>query len=191
MKNAQSFYGERATPLCKEVLGHHRHYATKCPPACRRYRLSFPKRSTERSFSGYQYPGAAVANTTEAYFGLGYGPFSAKYSHTLTDGYFGAGKATSDGKGTGYFSFGYAQEVMPKLTLKASVGFTSFKSDLNNAGVPDYTDFSIGAAYDLGNGFSLSGMVQGANKKDSYVYSIDPAKSVNKNTLIVMITKAM
>lgn len=139
----------------------------------------------------YQYPGASVANTTELYFGLGYGPFSAKYSHTLTDGYFGTGKATNDGKGTGYWNFAYAQEVAPKITLKASVGFTKFKSAVNNAGVPDYMDFSVGAAYDLGNGFSLSGALVGANKKNSYVYAADPSKSINKNTLVVMITKAM
>ena len=138
----------------------------------------------------YQYPGAAAANTTELYFGIGYGPFSAKYSHTLTDGYFGTGKATSDGKGTGYLSLGYAQEIMPKLTLKASVGFTQFKSAVNNAGVPDYTDYSIGAAYDLGNGFSLGGALVGASKKSSFNFKADGA-SVNQNVLVVSITKAM
>ena len=138
----------------------------------------------------YQYPGASVANTTELYFGVGYGPFSAKYSHTLTDGYFGTGKATSDGKGTGYLSLGYSQEIMPKLTLKAAVGFTQFKGAVNAAGTPDYTDYSIGAAYDLGNGFSLGGALVGASKKNSFNFKADGA-SVNQNVLVVSITKAM
>ncbi len=138
----------------------------------------------------YQYPGASFANTTELYFGLGYGPFSAKYSHTVTDGYFGAGKPTGDGKGTGYLSFGFAQEVMPKVTLKASLGFTQFKSEINNAGTPDYSDYSIGAAYDLGNGFSLGGAFVGASKKSSFNFKADGA-SVNQNAFIVTLTKAM
>lgn len=138
----------------------------------------------------YQYPGASAANTTELYVGLGYGPFTAKYSHTLTDGYFGTGKATSDGKGTGYWNFAYAQEVMPKLTLKASIGMTEFKGAVNAAGVPDYTDYSIGASYDLGNGFSLSGALVGASKKSSYLFKADGA-SVNANVFVVTLTKAM
>ncbi|MBN9409851.1 MAG: hypothetical protein J0H69_11940 [Burkholderiales bacterium] len=134
----------------------------------------------------YQYPGAAAANTTELYLGLGYGPFSAKYSHTVTDEYFGL----TDGKGTGYLNLAYAQEIAPKLTLKASVGFTQFKSAVNNAGIPDYSDYSVGVAYDLGNGFSLGGALVGGSKKNSFLGKADGA-SVNQNVLVVSITKAM
>src|SRR2546425_8140195 len=40
----------------------------------------------------YLYPGASGANTTEVYLGAAYGPVSAKYSHTVSKGYFGLGK---------------------------------------------------------------------------------------------------
>ncbi len=132
----------------------------------------------------YQYAGNSTVNTTEAYFGAGFGPFSAKYSHTVSGDYFGWAGAGASGRGTGYWNFAYAQEVMPKLTLKAALGYTNFASDINNAGVPNYTDYSVGASYDLGDGFSLSGAVVGANKKDFF-------GPVNKNRFVLTITKAM
>lgn len=144
----------------------------------------------------YYYPGASGANTTELYLGGAYGPVSAKYSRTVSQGYFGIGKEFLDGegRGTGYLNLAFAQEVMPKLTFKASVGFTDLKSGANSAGLPDYMDYSVGASYDLGNGLSLSGAVVGADKKSSYVYpaSVDASgKSINKSTLVVTLTKAL
>lgn len=144
----------------------------------------------------YFYPGASGANTTEVYLGAGYGPVSAKYSKTVSRGYFGVGKeyAPGEGRGTGYFNLAFAQEVMPKVTFKASLGFTDFKSGANAAGLPDYMDYSVGASYDLGNGLSLSGAVVGADKKSSYVYpaAVDTSgKSINKSTLVVMLTKTL
>jgi hypothetical protein len=37
----------------------------------------------------------------------------------------------------------------------------------------------------------VTGSYVGANKKTSYVYAIDPSKSVNNGTVIVMLTKAL
>lgn len=144
----------------------------------------------------YFYPGASGANTTEVYLGAGYGPVSAKYSHTVSKGYFGIGKEflVGDGRGTGYLNLALAQEVMPKVTLKASVGLTNFKKGANAAGLPDYMDYSVGASYDLGNGLALSGAFAGANKKPNYVYPLavdNSGRSINKNTLVVMLTKAL
>ena len=144
----------------------------------------------------YIYPGASGVNTTEVYLGAGYGPISAKYWHTISKGYFGIGKEflIGEGRGTGYFNLAYAQEVMPKLTLKASVGFTNFKSGANSAGLPDYTDYSVGASYDLGNGLALTGALVGAGKRTSYVYPalVDTSgRSINNNTLIVTLTKTL
>lgn len=144
----------------------------------------------------YFYPGASGANTTELYLGSGYGPFSAKYSHTVSKGYFGIGKEFLDGegRGTGYLNLAYAQEVAPKLTLKASVGYTRFKGAVRDAGLPSYMDYSLGASYDLGSGLALSGAVAGANKKSNYVYPASVAgsgQSINKSTLIVMLTKTL
>jgi uncharacterized protein (TIGR02001 family) len=136
----------------------------------------------------YIYPGASKANTTELYAAASYGPVTAKYSTTISKGYFGTGESTSDGRGTGYLNLAFAQEVMPKVTLKASVGSTMYTSA---AAAVDFVDYSIGAAYDLGEGLSVTGSYVGANKKTAFTYAIDSAKSINNGTIIVMLSKAL
>ena len=136
----------------------------------------------------YIYPGNSLGNTTEAYAGATFGPLSAKYSHTRSEDYFGwAGTSLGSGlkgRNTGYLNLAFAQEVAPKLTFKASVGFTRFASDIKDNGVPNYMDYSVGGAYDLGEGFSLGANVVGANKRGFF-------GPVNKNRLIVSITKTL
>ena len=136
----------------------------------------------------YIYPGNSLGNTTEAYAGATFGPLSAKYSHTLSEDYFGwAGTSLGSGlkgRNTGYLNLAFAQEVAPKLTLKASVGFTQFASDIKDNGVPNYMDYSVGGAYDLGEGFTLGANVVGANKRGFF-------GPVNKNRLIVSLTKTL
>ena len=144
----------------------------------------------------YYYPGANGANTTEVYLGAGYGPVTAKYSHTVSKGYFGIGKEffPGQGRGTGYLNVAFAQEVAPQVTLKASLGYTNYKSAVNAAGLPNYFDYSVGASYDLGSGFAVSGALVGADKKASYLYPavVDTTgRSINKNTLVVMLTKTL
>jgi uncharacterized protein (TIGR02001 family) len=142
----------------------------------------------------YIYPGATKANTTELYAAASYGPVTAKYSSTISKGYFGVGESSSDGRGTGYLNLAFAQEVMPKVTLKASVGSTMFTSDAKNAGLAvNYIDYSVGVAYDLGEGMSVTGLYAGGNKKDFWTFptTVDASKSVNKGTFIVMLTKAL
>jgi uncharacterized protein (TIGR02001 family) len=123
----------------------------------------------------YAYPSAASANTTEAYLGLSYGPFSAKYSSTISDKYFGVSKAA-------YVNVSYAQEISKGLTFKAAVGHTNFK----DAADVDFSDYSVGASYDLGDGYSVTGAVVGATKKSVPAYS-----DINKNRFILTFTKAM
>lgn len=119
----------------------------------------------------YVYPGYSTANTTEVYGGLSYGPFSAKYSQTVSDQYFGLSKAS-------YFNVGYAQEVTKGVTFKAAVGMTNFKTD------PDFSDYSVGLTYDLGEGYSLTGAYVGATKKSTYGFA-------NDNRVIMSLSKAM
>ncbi len=132
-------------------------------------------------FLKYAYPGAAANNTTEAYLGLSYGAFSAKYSTTVSDQYFAMGTKA------GYLSVSYAQEISKGLTLKAAVGHTNFKDNVA-AEVPDFSDYSVGASYDLGDGFSVTGAVVGANKGTPF---ITDGVDVNKNRFILTFTKAM
>ena len=88
------------------------------------------------------------------------------------------------GRNTGYLWLGFSKEVMPKVTVKASLGFTRFASDIKGLGVPNYMDYSVGGAYDFGDGVSLGAAVTGANKKSYF-------GDVNKARLIVTLTKTL
>ena len=136
----------------------------------------------------YLYPGNTSGNTTELYGAATFGPLTAKYSHTVSKDYFGLAGAKSGsglkGRNTGYLNFAVAQEVMPKVTLKAAVGFTRFSSDIKDSGVPNYMDYSVGGAYDFGDGLTLGAAIVGANKKDYF----GPG---NKARLIATLTKTL
>ncbi|RYF64081.1 MAG: hypothetical protein EOO22_24905 [Comamonadaceae bacterium] len=161
----------------------------------------------------YIYPGNRLGNTTEIYGAGTYtsealGAFTLKYSHTVSKDYFGYA-GTSNGSGlkgrnTGYLNFAYAKEIVPKVTLKASVGYTRMSSDIRSLGYKSYIDYSVGGTYDFGGGLSLTGAVVGANKKSNYLltsfagYDLGPdfgiygaqQQSINKARLIVTLTKA-
>lgn len=160
----------------------------------------------------YIYPGNSLGNTTELY-GAGtwadeaIGSFTLKYSHTVSKDYFGyAGTKNGSGlkgRNTGYLNLAYSKEIVPKLTLKAAVGYTRMSSDIRSLGYKSYVDYNVGASYDLGGGLTLSGSVQGANKKSSYMlttfggYDFGPdigvlgerQQSINKARLIVTLAK--
>lgn len=136
----------------------------------------------------YLYSGNTSGNTTELYGAGTFGPFTAKYSHTVSKDYFGWAGAKSGsglrGRNTGYLNLALAQEVMPKVTLKASLGFTRFASDIKDAGVPNYMDYSVGGVYDFGDGLTLGAAVVGANKKDYF-------GPVNKARVVATLTKTL
>ena len=160
----------------------------------------------------YIYPGNRNGNTTEIY-GAGtwaneaVGSFTLKYSHTVSKDYFGyAGNRANpnrDGRNTGYLNLAYAKEIVPKLTLKAAVGYTGMSGDIRRAGFPSYVDYNVGASYDFGGGLSLAGSVQGANKKAAYNLLASPGVdlgfgtfgqqfySPNKARFIVALTKTL
>ena len=160
----------------------------------------------------YIYPGNSSGNTTELYGSAGYtneaiGSFTLKYSHTVSKDYFGyaGNKAGSGLKGTntGYLNLAYSKEIAPKLTLKAAVGYTNMSSDIRSLGYKNYIDYNVGASYDFGNGLSLAGSVQGANKKSAYTAVSNPGVdfgfgtfgretySPNKARFIVTLTKTL
>ena len=160
----------------------------------------------------YIYPGNSAGNTTELYLATTYaneslGSFTAKYSHTVSKDYFGyaGNKAGSGltGRNTGYLNLSYSKEIVPKVTLKAAVGYTHMSSDIRSLGFKSYVDYNVGASYDFGNGLSLTGSVQGANKKSSYVAVANPGVdfgfgtfgqttySPNKARFILTLTKTL
>ena len=122
-------------------------------------------------FIRYIYPGAGMANTSEIYGGVSLAGFGAKYYRTVSNQYFGGSKAS-------YLSLSYSTEIMKGLTASVGLGFTDFKSGT------DYTDYSLGLGYDLGDGYSVKGAFVGANKKAVY-------GDINKNRLVVSFAKAM
>ncbi len=130
----------------------------------------------------YYYPGTggSAANTTEIYGQLGWEFITAKYSLTVSDKYFGI----TDGKNTGYFDLSANYEIAKGLTLNGHVGTTQFSSGAKNVGAVNYTDYKLGATYDLGNGLSLAGAYVGADKKNVY-------GDINKGRVIVTLSKAM
>ena len=131
----------------------------------------------------YYYPGtgAGVFNTTEIYGAVSYSILSLKYSHTVSDKYFGI----PEGKGTGYLDLSANYEVVKGITLNAHVGLTRLTSDSKNlTGLVNYTDYKLGATYDFGEGLTLSGAYVGANKKGVW-------GDINKGRLVVALSKAM
>ena len=129
----------------------------------------------------YIYPGNSAGNTTEVYGGASFGPFSAKYSHTLSKDYFAYAGPGFKGRNTGYLNLAFAQEVAPSITVKAAVGFTRFGGDIT---APNYMDYSVGGAYDFGSGLSLGAAVVGANKRNFF-------RAINKSRVIVTLTKTL
>ncbi|MCW5667808.1 MAG: TorF family putative porin [Piscinibacter sp.] len=140
----------------------------------------------------YYYPGSgsSAANTTELYGGISWSFLSAKYYHVVSKDYFGLGDATGTdvkGRNTGYLDLSANYPIVEGLTLNAHVGFTRLNGDLKDAnpGVyVNYTDYKLGATYDLGKGLSVAGAVVGATKKDAW-------GDANKARLIVSLSKAM
>ena len=99
----------------------------------------------------YIYPNSGGGwNGNDVYIGLSYGMFSAKY-------YQGVSGAVDKNK---YLTLGATLPISDTVAFKASVGF----SDSNSLGL-NYMDYSLGVAYDMGDGLSASLMVAGANKR--------------------------
>jgi uncharacterized protein (TIGR02001 family) len=130
----------------------------------------------------YYYPGSggSLFNTTELYGQLGWQFITAKYSLTVSDRYFG----WADAKNTGYLDVAANYEIAKGLTLNGHLGQTFFSSGAKSVGAANYSDYKLGATYDLGNNVSLAGAFVGANKKNVY-------GDVNKGRLIVTLSKAM
>jgi len=132
-------------------------------------------------FLRYQYPGLAAANTNEIYGALTYGPVTAKYSHTVTDEYFGFAET----KGTGYLDLTANVELSKGLTGNAHVGFTRFPGAGKAAsGVVNYVDWKLGATMDLDKGLTAGAAFVGATKKDVW-------GDINKTRLVLTVTKTM
>jgi len=160
----------------------------------------------------YVYPGNSAGDTTEIH-GAGtwadaqLGAITARYALTVSKDYFNyagnKGGSGLDGTHTGYLNLAYAKEIVPRVTLKAALGYTFFASDIRQLGYKNYLDYNLGAAYDFGNGLSLGGYVQGGTEQSAFNLvsspGIDsPAGSIGQATFspnatrfIVMLSKTL
>lgn len=98
----------------------------------------------------YNYPGNTLdavtvnANTVEAFVQGGYGPFTLKYSYSLTD-FIGWGPNTD---GSDYIDLSYNQEITDGYILNLHAGHQRVKNYSN--GAADYTDWKVGVTKDFG-----------------------------------------
>jgi uncharacterized protein (TIGR02001 family) len=114
----------------------------------------------------YQYPSNKLnpsATTTEIYGALTYGPVTAKYSHSVSN-LFGFARSTN----SGYLDLSASFEVAKGVSVVPHIGH-QFISGTGN-GVFEYTDYSVAANYDFGNGAVVSATVVGTDAgKTAYV----------------------
>ena len=132
----------------------------------------------------YQYWGTYPANftkpdTTEIYGSLGYKWVTAKYSYSVGDTF-----GIADSKGSDYIELN-ASVPAGKWTIAAHVGKQRYKGP--NRTDLDYTDYKLGASYDLGEGYSLGLAGTNSNAKDS-VYTL-LGKNIGKSHFIVNVAK--
>lgn len=130
----------------------------------------------------YHYSRATTFNTSEVYLGAATGPFSFKYSRSLTD-YFGTAKT----RGTQYYQAGVLFPVTDHLKLGARIG----RTDVANSKTLDYTDIAAGGYYDLGNGLTVSA---GYFTNKAMGSAVKAANTLNgeklyKNGLVVALNK--
>ena len=134
----------------------------------------------------YYYPGSYPAgytspDTTELYLGLGYGPITAKYSHSLTN-LFGV----PDSKNSQYYDLsGKFETGVWGLAVNAHIGYQKVR----NLDDGSYTDWSLGVSKDWGQGFSTSLAYIDTNAK-SDVYTNTKGKYLGRSTALLTLSKS-
>jgi uncharacterized protein (TIGR02001 family) len=139
----------------------------------------------------YAYPGGTKfvtpngdtdINNWEAYIGGSWKFLSAKYYYSFTD-YFGLSQnvvttlcnpgrsctplaPNGDTDGTQYLTGAFNFEIMPKLTLTATAGYTW----VAHYGSLDYFDYKVGLTYDLA-GWLLGASIIGTDANKDYWYA--------------------
>jgi uncharacterized protein (TIGR02001 family) len=154
------------------------------------YKTTFGDFGLDVGYLYYYYPGTKAPtapsgfrklDNQEIYVGGTWKFLTAKVSYSTTD-YFGLNGALAQGfyaskdtgaalpdrggsKGTLYFDLTASYEIVPKLTLSAHYG----RLDVKNYNELDYSDYRIGATYDL-NGWLLGAAIVSTNAKKEWYY---------------------
>ena len=119
------------------------------------------------------------ANTNEIYGALTYDIFTVKYSRSLGD-FLGNAKSS----GSQYLDLSANFDVGSGFTITPHLGRQMVKGQ---AGLADYTDYSLTVAKDFGGGVSATGSLIGTNTKkgSAEFYSDSNNKDLGKTTLVV------
>ncbi len=143
------------------------------------------------------YPNKKI-NNQEVYFGLAYGPVSAKLYYATGD-YFktadlaGASQST---KGTTYLDLSFTQEV-DGLILGAHYGLLSLKkydqfamsSDVGGALPKTVGDYKLSIGKDIGAGYILTGAYVGTTKKGYFATDLGAATAAGKSAVVITVAK--
>jgi uncharacterized protein (TIGR02001 family) len=134
----------------------------------------------------YFYPRATNGTSTnfdtnELYVAVGKGPVTAKVSNSLSN-YFG----TADSKNSQYYQIDVAQPITGKLSAVVHVG----RTDVNNNATLNYTDWNVGAVYNL-QGWDIAGKYYTNSNTGS---SFNATNTVNgqklyKDTFVISVSK--
>ena len=135
----------------------------------------------------YFYPRATNGTSTdfdtnELYVAVGKGPVTAKVSNSISN-YFG----TANSKNSQYYQIDLVQPIVGKLSGVAHIG----RTDVNNNGALNYTDWNVGAVYNL-QGWDIAGKYYTNSNQGS---SFNATNTVNgqklyKDTFVVSVSKA-
>jgi hypothetical protein len=90
-------------------------------------------------------------------------------------------------KGTQYLFGSFTYEVMPKVNLIATAGYTW----VGNYGDLDYFDFKVGATYDAA-GWILGAAIIGTNADSDYWYAVNgegKVRDTGKTGLVISVSK--
>jgi uncharacterized protein (TIGR02001 family) len=113
------------------------------------------------------YPNDASWNANEAYGSVSYKIFKVKYT-----------RGFSNGNKAARLGLSLAQPLSEALTLNAGVGF---RNKINKGGASDY---SVGVSYDLGNSFTTTATLSGAQTGE------DKAGDAGKARLVLGLAKS-
>ena len=132
----------------------------------------------------YYYPGDYPHGfvrpyTTEAFLGVGVGPLSLKYYHSVTNLF---GFADSDG--SGYVDASVNVEFAPTWTLNAHAG----RQRVKNASAASYTDWKLGVTKAFDGGWSVAVAYFDTNA-DRSAYTNPHGAYLGRSTGVATVTK--
>jgi uncharacterized protein (TIGR02001 family) len=144
-------------------------------------------------------------NNWEGYIGASWKWFSLKYYYAFTN-YFGLDEGAlnawvgvnpntggqllgnhGDTKGTQYLFGSFTYELMPKVNLIATAGYTWVR----NYSALNYFDYKVGATYDW-DGWILGASIIGTNADKDYWYAVNSSGTVRetgKTALVISVGK--